>query len=96
MFYFFYPRAHKQNFGEFVINLKVLGSPQPYQLIMTHPNSPFSYSIPILFPYILYTLLFYFIFYYNIYQKYVKFLEDTQNSFTASQLNVFERYHIKL
>ena len=34
----FFPGAQKQNFREFFINLKVLGSSQPYQLIMTHPN----------------------------------------------------------
>ena len=34
----FFPRPHKQNFREFLINLKVFGSSQSYRLIMTHLN----------------------------------------------------------
>ena len=34
----FFPRPHKQNFREFLINLKVFGSSQSYQLIMTNTN----------------------------------------------------------
>ena len=35
---FFFPRPQKHNFREFLINLKVFGSSQSHQLIMTHPN----------------------------------------------------------
>ena len=40
-FTFFCPTAHKQNFREFLINLKLLGSSQPRQLIMTIQVNPF-------------------------------------------------------
>ena len=58
-------------FRSFVFQwLAKIAGPQPQlKPLMTHPNEPFSYSILIHFPYILYTLLFYFIFYSNIYQK---------------------------
>ena len=35
---FFFFRPHKQNFKEFLINLKVFRSSQSNQLIIIHPN----------------------------------------------------------